>query len=270
VQIGGRHRVIQENEFLLEQIGRWIIRYLIIIFLVAALTSQARADIIGYEMTGTVTSATVSSPMPTASFPLPVARGDRMTWTFQYDRSTPASGGGSGQISYTPNGPLIVNLVDQTNGYHWSIYPGARASSSLYLTSSRDPGQPTSGSSSLHAQSSSFGVDAGYSTTLNLGFNSPLPNLSLANVQLNRLPLNLLSSHLDFQSWVNVQGYSFEVSVNSISAPMASNPEPGSLTLFLLGAGGLLVSHLRSRTRTQKQLAGKAVPTLRLVGISLP
>jgi hypothetical protein len=98
----------------LYRIGRWVIRYLIILFLVAALTSQARADLIAYEMTGTITR--VSSEINGWSFPLPVARGDHMTWTFQYDRSTPASGGGQGQISYTPNGPLITNLVDQTNG----------------------------------------------------------------------------------------------------------------------------------------------------------
>jgi hypothetical protein len=204
-------------------------------------------------MTGTVTSVSVSSEMHGWSFPLPVTRGDRMTWTFQYDRSTPVSGSGSGRLSYTLNSPPITNLVDQANGYHWSIDPGARAMSSLYLTSSRDPKQPNGGSSSLRAQSNSFGIDAGYSATLNLGFNSYLPTMSLANVQLNRLPLNLLSSHLDFQSWVNVQGYSFEVSVDSISAPMAISPEPGSLSLFLLGTGGLMVSGLRSRTRMRVQ-----------------
>lgn len=228
-------------------------RYSIITLLVAALTSQARADMIGYEMTGTVSSASASSGMPGWSFPLPVARGDRMTWTFQYDRSTPVSGSGSGRISYTPNSPLIINLVDQTNGYHWSLDPGARAMSSLYLSSYRDRKHPNSGYSSVRAQSNSFGVDTGYSTTLNLGFNRFLPSMSLANLQLNRLPLNLSSSSLVFQNWVNVQGYSFTVSVDSLSAPMAISPEPGSLTLFLLGTGGLMVSCLRSRTRTRVQ-----------------
>lgn len=184
-----------------------------------------------------------------------------MTWTLQYDRSTPVSASGSGRISYTLNRPLVINLVDQANGYHWSLDLGARAMSSLYLSSSRDRKHPNSGFSSVRAQSSSFGVDAGYSTTLNLGFNSFLPSMSLAKIQLNRLPLNLSSSYLVFQSWVNVQGYSFEVSVDSISAPMAISPEPGSLTLFLLGTGGLIVSGLRPCTRKQIQRGWKATPT---------
>lgn len=228
-------------------------RFLIITFLVAALTSQARADMIRYELTGTVNSVSVASVMHGGSFPPPVGRGDRMTWTLQYDRSSPVSGSGSGRVSYTLNSPLIINVVDQSNGYHWSVDSGARAMSSLNLSSSRDRKLPNSGFSSVRAQSSSFGVDAGYSTALNLGFNSFLPSMSLANIQLNRLPLNLSSSSLVFQRWVNVQGYSFEVSVASISAPMAISPEPGSLTLFLLGTGGLMVSCFRSRTRTRVQ-----------------
>jgi hypothetical protein len=208
---------------------------------------------IGYNMTGTVTSTSSMSWDAGRAFPLPVALGDRITWTLQYDRSTPVSGVGPGWNSYTPNGPLITNIIDQRNANHWFVDPGAPAASTLKLSSSALPNQPNSFSSSFHTQSSSFFVDAGYTTELNLGFNDSIATSQLANLHLDSMHLDLSASYLHYDASVNLQGYAFTASVNTISGPIAISPEPGSLTLFLLGTAGLALYRLHPRFRRTLQ-----------------
>jgi hypothetical protein len=187
-------------------------------------------------MTGTITSANSMwwGPPGSKAPPLPVAPGDHLAWTLRYDSATPASSSGPGGSSYSPAGPLITNLVDQTNGnsgFTDGYYPPF-SQSALSLSS-------TPSSSSLRAQLSSHGVDSGFSTELNLAFNGPLPTSPLAKVQLSSVPLNLSTSFLKYDASVDVDGFSFTASVNSISAPVSQAPEPESLTLFLLGTFGL-------------------------------
>lgn len=217
---------------------RSAIRRLFFTLLVGALTAEARAGLIEYNMTGTVTSTSSTwwAPPGHKAPPPPVATGDHIAWTLQYDPSTPASSSGPGESSYSPAGPVITNLVDQTNGiggFTDGYYP-PWSQSALSLSS-------TPSSSSLHAELSTHGVDTGSSAELDLVFNGPLPTSPLANVQLGSVPLNLSTSFLTYDASVNIEGYSFTASVNSISAPIIHAPEPESVTLFLLGTFGLTV-----------------------------
>jgi hypothetical protein len=162
----------------------------------------------------------------------------------QFDSATPASSSGAGSNSYTPAGPLITNIVDQTNGNSWftASYIPWRAQTSLSLSSSTS-------SSSLHAQVSSYGVDAGYTADLSLGLSGALPTSPLSSAQLTSVPLNPAASSLKYDSSVDVLGNSFTASVDSISTSANSAPEPGALTLLLLGAAGLSVHGVRMRGR---------------------
>jgi hypothetical protein len=84
-------------------------RHTILVLTVALVagTSQARADMLTYNMTGRITSGGG------------VLNGDLISWTLQYDRSTPASTTTRLGSYYQLNGATITNLVDQTTGYHF-------------------------------------------------------------------------------------------------------------------------------------------------------
>jgi hypothetical protein len=59
-------------------------------------------------MTGTVTSASGSNAA--------VAAGDHVTWTLRYDPATPVALTTSSGHFYSPDGPALSHLVDQTKG----------------------------------------------------------------------------------------------------------------------------------------------------------
>ncbi len=77
---------------------------------------EAHADLVTYNMTGTVTSAG-NSDFGTivnagGSFvPGSVNIGDHISWTLQYDRSSPW-----GNLFYTPTAAVLYNVVDRTTG----------------------------------------------------------------------------------------------------------------------------------------------------------
>jgi hypothetical protein len=88
-----------------------------------------------------------------------------------------------------------------------------------------------------------------YNTALELDYKVSVPTAELMNLQLNRLPLYSYDSYLQYD-WGhdNIAAISLVSSVDSISAPVYGSPEPGSLTLFLLGAAGLAARSLRHRS----------------------
>lgn len=88
-------------------------RYSLLILAVAlsAGTTKARADLIAYNMTGTITSANDGY----SSF----AVGDHISWTLQYNTSMPmytyATTANNASQLYNP---LITSIVDRTTGSH--------------------------------------------------------------------------------------------------------------------------------------------------------
>jgi hypothetical protein len=149
-------------------------------------TTQARADIISYNMTGTITSASGSS-----SF----AAGDHVTWTLQYAPSSPRTSGGVNSAGpwsgYSiPQTNMITNIVDQTTGYHFSLLPPSDTYSGGIGLQNNNP------SSYQHYPSGDIfvyenGVTRGINTSISLKLRADgyLPTLNLANLQINNLTL---------------------------------------------------------------------------------
>lgn len=230
-------------------------RHAILVLAVAltAGTTQVYAELVTYNMTGTITSA----GSYTGQFPS-FAVSDHINWTLQYNTSTPMltySGTSNSGSLYTP---LITNIVDRTTGSGFFVLP------SLYVPPTlAEAGASAGASLSLSSGSSSFfgagqyatgfpGSETIYNSGLQLTVNGSLPTLNLASLQLNNLPLNLATSSFGYSYAFDMMPggqVSFMASVDSISAPMYGAPEPGALTLFLLGAAGLAGRAMRRRLR---------------------
>lgn len=216
-------------------------------------TTQVRADLVTYNMSGTVTSVQASDY---SSFGV----GDHITWTLQYNNSTPVSANDGGYPS--PTTPLITNIVDQTTGAHFFVPSSADLAPWQIGVGSLDS-QLGLNNSSLNKQTSYFSAgdwvnnipvgESNYMAVLRLNINGPLPASSLASLQLNNLPVNWSTSSLNYSFAEDPMpgdvGDSFTASVTSISSPVYGAPEPGSLTLFLLGAAGLAARCLSRRSR---------------------
>jgi len=74
----------------------------------------------------------------------------------------------------------------------------------------------------------------------------PLPTLDLAHLQLDHIPINNGATYFTYSSGSLTSAFS-AISADVTSVTLASAPEPGSLTLFLLGAVGLVSRRLRPR-----------------------
>lgn len=216
----------------------------------AAGTTHARADIVRYNMTGRITTGSSIG-------------GDLISWTLQYDRSTPASNSTSLGRYYPLTGAVITNLVDQTTGYHFLPTPTpSNGSGSLALHLRGYGGVGPLGyiaPSSMEVWSYYYAGHplSTYSSYLLLYPKSSLPTLNLANLQLNKIPFalgftpgNAPTSEFDFEKVGYTTGKIdalFGATVFSISGPVGPLSEPGSLTLFLLGAVGLAARGMRRR-----------------------
>lgn len=216
-------------------------RYIFLILAAALIaeTTKARADMVYYNITGTIRDIVNESSSPTPS--LSFASGDRITWTLQYDRSVSASISGHGWNQYYLNGPTITNIVDQTTGYHFPTFSPSIMQSAISVDNPTFISETWGGARFRSAEY----------TLLQLGTAAgSLPSSNLADLQLNNIPVNPFSGgYPSFLKYYipNGNNVGFEASMNSISAPMHGAPEPGSLTLFLLGAAGLAVRAMRRR-----------------------
>ncbi len=222
---------------------------LVLAFALVAGSTQARADMVYYNMTGTITSVQVSPSSPSASY----AVGDHISWTLQYDRSTPLASSSeyySGyQNLYMMKAAVITNIVDQTNGYH-VLMPSMGGSLELYGDSKKYWSYLSAGESYQPPEN----LAPNYDTDLFLRYKGSFPTLNLSNLQLNSVPIIFSKSDFSyFVQWADPMpgdvGYGFNASVNSISAPVYGAPEPASLTLFLFGAAGFAALGIRRRLR---------------------
>jgi hypothetical protein len=236
-------------------------RYPLLVLAIAltAGTTKARADLVTYNMTGTITEA---QRYPSS---LPFAVGDHISWTVQYDSSAPLTDSGSGWNKYSWSGIAISNIVDQTTGYHFPSYAftnkGASLVSWVQLGNKYPGSDPSLNANSIQivsggdSESATTGWGAG-GATLSLKVLGPLPTLNLADFQLNKLPIvlrnegySMFQYGYDAYSGADYLGPNFFASVDTIPG-VSYTPEPGSLTLVLLGAPGLAARGLRRRLRS--------------------
>lgn len=222
-------------------------RYTILVLAVALVsgTSQARADFVTYNLTGTIESAKSAS----GSITLPFSSGDHITWKLLYDRSTPPENstpyGAGYQNSYSMKYAVISNIVDQTSGYHF-LLPSNGGGLLLYGDTLKYPGTLTA--STGYAPADMYAPS--YSANLFLLAKVPFPLLNLSDLQLNSIPFNPSKSEFDYNIQYDMpDSIGFYASVDSISKPTAGTPEPGSITLFVLGATPIAVFGVRRRLR---------------------
>ncbi|HEY7315334.1 MAG TPA: hypothetical protein VH643_38740 [Gemmataceae bacterium] len=223
-------------------------RYITLVLAVALVagTAEARADIVLYNMTGTITSAL--SPPPFNGDGAAYAVGDHLSWALWLDRTSPMTSSTSTSISYSQPtfAKIQVSLIP-------GIFDPAHGSANSFGTVATV--QPITLSNSPAGHFSAGEIASNSQLALSLAVNGSLPSLNLANLQLNKIPFLLGKGSGSTISWQapvpNAEGVEhligFTASVNSISGPVAYAPEPESLTLFLLGAAGLATRGLRRR-----------------------
>jgi hypothetical protein len=235
--------------------------FIAIALALAVLSGEAIADLVTYNMTGIVLDP-VQAVSPTGGFaPSPVSPGDQMTWTLQYDRATPGTfnyaftpfGPIFGNV-YTPASPVIANLVDQTTGLHFIMPPAASLQSDLTVLNAPIGGFLLAGDQGL--VSGPGGIPCQTFLTL-LGPSSGFSTLDLSQLSLDQAGIQMTLpygafSDLSYDGVPDATGnlLSFDIQVTSLS--VASAPEPGSLTLVVLAALGLVARRVPSRPRHGK------------------
>ncbi|HTU17526.1 MAG TPA: hypothetical protein VMG10_05635 [Gemmataceae bacterium] len=198
-------------------------------------TTQTRADMISYNMTGTI-DTTNGSSNPAAGLPFNV--GDHVTWTLQYNPSIPSSFDNGSYATYPTSSPAITNIVDQTTGYHFFM----QSTTQGYLSLSRNfAGEGTFSVVDSYRPFMNFN----YGTSLDLSIAGNLPTVELAYFHLNNIAWD--SRVFSYSYNFAIPGGGTETFSFSTSASIAQSPEPGSLTLFLLGAACLSVRGIRRR-----------------------
>lgn len=208
----------------------------------AAGSTEARADeLVTYVMTGRIWAS--GEPWQTSW-----ASGDHITWKLQYPPTIQPQaplGGQFGTSQYQTSSAAITSIVDQRTGYHFPLL-SASPSSILVKNWWHAPGDPHLDWNTIRATSDTSQGSASYYSSLLLQSKNLLPTMNLTELQLNHTPL-VLSSNLYYRfEWSPTQIISFTASVDSVTRV---NPEPGTLTLCLLGAAGLAAGGLRRRWR---------------------
>ncbi len=209
---------------------------------------EARADLVTYNMAGTIVS--VSSN--TSSLPIHV--GDRFAWTLQYDRSLQAPRNLPGEpFEYTPRSATLFNFVDQTEKISLPSPPSnpkTLTGLGLVLNPGTNPKLGNGGFTSYTLWSDSRGNPLG-SAMLSLASSAhrlEFPTSNLADLQLNSVPFDdRLLNYAYGMHPLTLPVLGIYVQADPLSSPTSSTPEPGSLTLFLLGALGMSARYLRAR-----------------------
>ncbi|HZV07375.1 MAG TPA: hypothetical protein VE999_19990 [Gemmataceae bacterium] len=188
-------------------------------------------------MTGTIRQVHVNNLFPGSTVIPPVSIGDHIAWTLHYDTNTAPNSLVSNPHEYDLNYQAVSNLVDKTTAYHFYAPPNVN-STRLVLENLIPKGGAFWTSSGLMDTRTYQTI---YWLTLDLGSADALPTLNLANLSLTAPPFTPNDGMVTYQ----YKAFSFVAVTDSIS--LATAPEPGSLTLFVLGAVGAIASRLRPR-----------------------
>lgn len=221
---------------------RFAIRSLLVLALAFLAPQVVRADMVTYNMTGTIWNLVNVGN-------LPVHVGDRIGWTLQYDRSLAPNSGISNPYSsivgYSSPVPPLSNFVDLTthtalnsppNGPPpWNFgYP------SYVLTLMTNLGPQFVASEAWFSSEGRYSF-ASFSLENNQG---TLPAHDLAHLQLKGIPFAIRSLQYGYeQATSSAPELEFFVKAD----PLSSTPEPGSLLLSIVGAIGLIAGRVRSR-----------------------
>jgi hypothetical protein len=208
---------------------------------------EARADLVTYNMAGTIVSVSSNTSG------LPIHLGDRFTWTLQYDRSLPHLNIPGEPYTYAPRSATLFNFVDQTEKLSLPSPPSSPknlAGLALVLNPgtnvNRGNGEFTTTTMWSDGRTGLFG--AASLTLTSYTHRLELPTGNLANFQLNSVPFEVRSLNYGFQVPPStLPALDFYVQADPLSSHTSSTPEPGSLTLFLLGALGISARYLRAR-----------------------
>ena len=195
---------------------------------------------ITYNMTGTIGQVHINSLFPGSTVIPPASIGDHIAWTLRYDTNTPLSpfGSNSGAHYYDLNYQAVSNLVDTTTAFHLYAPPNVNSTRLALENLMPKGGAFWTSTGLMDAQS----YQTTYEVTLSLGSSdSPLPTLNLANLSLTAPPFIPKNGTLAYA----YKAFSFLAVPDSIS--LSTAPEPGSLTLFVLGAVGAAASRFRRR-----------------------
>jgi hypothetical protein len=200
-----------------------------------------------YNMTGTVTSASGSNAA--------VAVGDHVTWTLQYNPATPVISTTSFGHFYSPNGPVLSHLVDQTKGIQLYTPTSANLRAGLMLSNLPMMGSSFYAGDTQRVSGTPDPMNLVYQTQLFLGHGNSLTSLDLTKFRPDRAgfvwagqggttnELTYFDNHLPDNGRYSLL---FTAAVDSLS--VSAVPEPGSFTLFLLGAIGLAARSLLPRS----------------------
>lgn len=180
---------------------------------------------------------------PNGPRPIPVAHGDRITWTLQYDRSALWSSGSGARANYAGLGPFLTNLVDQTNGFHFYTPPAGTTNSTLILSNGA-----SGGTVSIWDAERTVDTDPRYTTSLILASTKAFSTFDLAKLQLDKgtypvSPSYFPNNFLQYDDAANM----FAITAELTSISSSATPEPGTLTLYVLGALALVAGR-RCRT----------------------
>jgi hypothetical protein len=209
----------------------------------------ARADLVAYDMTGTIGTVIANAAG------LPVAVGDRVAWTLQYDRSLPSLTAGNPNV-YGPTAPIILNVVDLSTSTPLLSAPSGSnvKGQTLYLLA----GGPHAGGGAFLTTtywSAGLASATAHLQLSNIASQQPLPTDDLAKLQLDKIHFDDQSFYYDYLQGTSLppppgdpgQLTSFIVQADPLTAPVSSAPEPGALTLFIVGSVGLVSRRLRAR-----------------------
>lgn len=226
------------------------IRSLLVLALAFLAPQMVRADLITYNMTGTIWHVVNNGN-------LPVHVGDRIGWTLQYDRSLPPIAEKPNpyneSIGYRMSVPPIFNFVDLTTHTPLnSPTPNASPRDLGYPNYGLTlyPRFPNKGPGEFIADAQWFGFSDSRGSFADFSLennNGGLPAKDLAHLQLDSIPFDIRSL-----------GYGYEQADSSApeleffvkADPLSSTPEPSSLVLLTVGAAGLLAARMCSRRRS--------------------
>ena len=198
-------------------------------------------------MTGTVTSASGSNSA--------VAAGDHGTWTLRYDPATPVTLTTPFGHVYSPNGPVLSHLVDQTKGIQLYTPSSANLRAGLMLSNLPMMGGSFFAGDTQRVPGIPDPMSLVYQTQLFLGDGNSLTSLDLTKFRPDRAGFvwagqGGTSSELTyFDNHLPDDGrYSLLLTAAVDSMSVSAAPEPGAFTLFLLGAIGLAARRFRPRS----------------------
>jgi hypothetical protein len=177
-----------------------------------------------------------------------VAVGDRISWTFQYDRSAVPVLTAPNIWTYSQSTPTFFNVVDQTSGAHFYSPQGASLPlPPVVLVSQQDTQTFSSAAVSSYTtwavNNQGLYAHAGLEMTVTSG---PLPTTNLASLELDSAPFDPRWLFFDYGTGTldTIVSDFLNVKVDPLGSPVSAAPEPSAFMLLALGGLALAARRL--------------------------